>query len=111
MTLMKADTHARNATRSATRPQKRKIRGAVTVDKERCKGCGFCVEFCPLGVLALSARFNAKGYHYPEVVAAEKCSGCDLCGMYCPDFAISGVRVTEPDESTTGNAADAGREE
>lgn len=60
---------------------------------ERCKGCGFCVEFCPLDVLVLSEGFNAKGYHYPEVVAPEKCSGCDLCGMYCPDFAVFGYRV------------------
>jgi 2-oxoglutarate ferredoxin oxidoreductase subunit delta len=111
MTFMETDTHSRNAAQPATQPRKRKIRGVVTIDKDRCKGCGFCVEFCPLGVLALSARFNAKGYHYPEVVAAEKCSGCDLCGMYCPDFAISGLRVTESDEPATGNAPDAGGEE
>ena len=59
---------------------------------ERCKGCGFCVEFCPTHVLALSSAFNSKGYHPPHVVEAERCSGCDLCGMYCPDFAIFGAR-------------------
>ena len=78
-----------------TKPGK-KARGSVLIDIARCKGCGYCVEFCPLGVLAMSAKFNAKGYHYPEVIAAEKCSGCDLCGMYCPDFAIYGVRVPGP---------------
>ena len=46
---------------------------------ERCKGCGFCVEFCPTKVLALSSAFNSKGYHPPQMVAPEKCSGCDLC--------------------------------
>jgi len=60
---------------------------------ERCKACGFCVEFCPTKVLALSSAFNSKGYHPPHVVAPEKCSGCDLCGMYCPDFAIYGQRL------------------
>jgi 2-oxoglutarate ferredoxin oxidoreductase subunit delta len=67
-------------------------KGFVAITAERCKGCGFCVEFCPTRVLALSSAFNSKGYHPPHVVAPEKCSGCDLCGMYCPDFAIFGTR-------------------
>jgi 2-oxoglutarate ferredoxin oxidoreductase subunit delta len=67
-------------------------KGQVAIAVERCKGCGFCVEFCPTHVLALSSAFNSKGYHPPHVVAGEKCSGCDLCGMYCPDFAIFGAR-------------------
>jgi 2-oxoglutarate ferredoxin oxidoreductase subunit delta len=67
-------------------------KGFVAITVERCKGCGFCVEFCPTHVLSLSSAFNSKGYHPPHVVAADKCSGCDLCGMYCPDFAIFGAR-------------------
>ncbi len=70
-------------------------KGNVSINVERCKGCAFCVEFCPTKVLALSTAFNSKGYHPPHVVAAEKCSGCDLCGMYCPDFAIYGYRAAE----------------
>ncbi|MCP4593659.1 MAG: ferredoxin family protein [bacterium] len=66
--------------------------GRVSVIPERCKGCGYCVEFCPLNVLVMSSKFNAKGYHYPEVANGQKCSGCDLCGMYCPDFAVHGYR-------------------
>lgn len=71
-------------------------RGSVSIVVERCKACGFCVEFCPTKVLALSSAFNSKGYHPPHVVAADKCSGCDLCGMYCPDFAIHGYRTDKP---------------
>jgi len=67
-------------------------KGFVAITVERCKGCGFCVEFCPTHVLALSSAFNSTGYHPPHVVDADKCSGCDLCGMYCPDFAIFGAR-------------------
>ena len=70
-----------------------KPRGRVVILPSRCKGCGYCVEFCPLGVLVMSSSFNAKGYHYPEVADEAKCSGCDLCGMYCPDFAITGGRI------------------
>lgn len=70
----------------------RMAKGSVFITIERCKGCGFCVEFCPTHVLSLSSAFNSKGYHPPHVVATEKCSGCDLCGLYCPDFAIYGAR-------------------
>ncbi|HNQ23920.1 MAG TPA: 4Fe-4S dicluster domain-containing protein [Phycisphaerae bacterium] len=70
-----------------------KPRGQVIIKPEQCKGCGYCVAFCPLGVLAMSGKFNPKGYHYPEVAEPGKCSGCDLCGMYCPDFAICGRRT------------------
>src|ERR1700752_2413077 len=70
-------------------------KGRVSIVVERCKACGFCVEFCPTHVLALSSAFNSKGYHPPHVVHPEKCSGCDLCGMYCPDFAIAGTKVPQ----------------
>ena len=70
-------------------------KGRVSIVVERCKACGFWVEFCPTHVLALSSAFNSKGYHPPHVVHPEKCSGCDLCGMYCPDFAIYGTKVAE----------------
>ncbi len=71
-------------------------KGSVQIVAERCKACGFCVEFCPTHVLALSSAFNAKGYHTPYMVHPDKCSGCDLCGMYCPDFAIFGHKQAEP---------------
>ena len=76
------------------KPRPKKVRGRVTVIRERCKGCGYCVAFCPTGVLEMSAEFNAKGYHFPQMKNEDDCTGCDLCGMYCPDFAICGARVT-----------------
>lgn len=70
-------------------------KGRVSIVVERCKSCGFCVEFCPTKVLALSSAFNSRGYHPPHVVHPEKCSGCDLCGMYCPDFAIYATKLVQ----------------
>ncbi len=63
-------------------------RGEVKVIKDRCKGCGFCVNYCPMDVLELSVEFNVKGYHFPVAKNPEKCINCGLCEMLCPDFAI-----------------------
>jgi 2-oxoglutarate ferredoxin oxidoreductase subunit delta len=68
-------------------------KGFVTINTELCKGCGFCIEFCPSKVLEFSDEFNSKGYHPPRASKPEACSGCDLCGIYCPDFAIFGLPI------------------
>jgi len=80
-------------------------KGTVEIVVERCKACGFCVEFCPTKVLALSSAFNSKGYHTPYLIHPEKCSGCDLCGMYCPDFAIFGYKQPAPAKETAAPPA------
>ncbi len=74
-------------------PKTRKFRGQVSIDWNRCKGCGFCIEFCPPKILVFSEEFNSHGYHPPYLAKEEACTGCDLCGLYCPDFAIFGVPV------------------
>ncbi len=68
-------------------------KGQVVVIADRCKGCGFCVEYCPKDVLVMSEGFNVKGYHPPVLIDAQYCNGCGLCGLYCPDFAIFGYRI------------------
>lgn len=72
-----------------------KIRGKVTVFTELCKGCHYCVEFCPAGVLEISPGRNSKGYHPPEVKYPEKCTGCGFCERVCPDYAIISEKVVE----------------
>ena len=63
---------------------------------ERCKGCGFCVEYCPKAVLEMSEEFNVKGYHPPKVVKHGECVNCNLCEMICPDFAIFSMPSDAP---------------
>jgi len=63
-------------------------RGRVLIIEERCKGCEFCVEFCPRGVLQMSRRFNVKGYHPPEITDESQCVNCHFCEVLCPEFAI-----------------------
>ena len=65
-----------------------RARGTIHVLEERCKGCAYCVEFCPRDVFVTSSRFNLKGYHPPEIVAPERCSACHFCEVLCPEFAI-----------------------
>ena len=62
--------------------------GIVHIIDDRCKGCGFCIEFCPRSILAISERTNSKGYHPPEIVDQLHCTNCNLCTLLCPDFAI-----------------------
>ena len=71
----------------------RRSHGRVFLLAERCKGCRFCVEFCPRQVLAMSDRFNSKGYHTPMVIAEERCTDCKMCELLCPEFAIYVVRI------------------
>jgi 2-oxoglutarate ferredoxin oxidoreductase subunit delta len=76
----------------ADQPRPGKSRGQVRVIRDRCKGCGYCVAFCPTESLTMSPEFNVKGYHFPRLESGRDCTGCDLCGMFCPDFAIHGTR-------------------
>lgn len=76
----------------------RKGKGTVFVRMEVCKGCSYCIDFCPTHALDFSKEFNQKGYHFPELNRAEDCTGCDLCGLFCPDFAIFGARWKDLDE-------------
>ena len=66
-------------------------RGKVMIFEERCKGCSFCIEFCPRKVLVQSSKYNSVGYHPPELVEEEPlkvCANCGFCMLICPEFAI-----------------------
>ena len=60
----------------------------IAVNRDRCKGCRYCVEFCPTGALVMSQEMNTKGYLLPMQTEDRKCLGCGLCEAICPDFAI-----------------------
>lgn len=70
-----------------------KLKGAVVVNQERCKGCELCVEACPTSVLGMSKDVNTRGYNFAMMVKEEECVGCAACGLVCPDACISVYRV------------------
>lgn len=69
----------------------RVFKGKVYIIKDRCKGCGFCIEYCPHHMLEVSKDFNLKGYHYPTVKDPTACISCKVCEDICPDFAIYSI--------------------
>lgn len=66
-----------------------KIKGAIEVDAERCKGCAVCVSICPTKVIELGAMVNSKGFNYMVMVNEDGCIGCAGCAMICPDSCIT----------------------
>jgi len=71
----------------------------VIIIAERCKGCDFCIEFCPQHIIVKSAEINSKGYHPVYLSDEAKCTKCDICGMICPDFAIGIVDIEKKQEA------------
>lgn len=70
-----------------------KIKGAIVVNTDRCKGCSLCVVACPKQVIALTAKtVNVRGYRYAEAVNPDDCIGCASCGIVCPDGCITVYR-------------------
>ena len=70
-----------------------KIKGAIVVDTERCKGCNLCVVACPLNVIALAGGVNVKVYNYAHQILEDTCNGCSSCATVCPDGCISVYKV------------------
>jgi electron transfer flavoprotein alpha subunit len=50
------------------------------VDKEKCEGCGDCVDACPTEAISL---VNNKAQ-----ISADDCSECFACVDACPTQAI-----------------------
>ena len=55
------------------------------VNKDRCRGCGRCVEICPFDAVRLVA--NERGFYTAEVLRYN-CVGCGGCVGRCPVTAM-----------------------
>ncbi len=54
----------------------------VTVDTDKCVGCGECVDVCPVSVYEMNDG-KSDPVHY------EECLGCESCVEVCESNAIS----------------------
>ncbi len=64
----------------------------LSVNREWCKSCGICIEFCPKDVLVPDDQEKPV----PENI--DDCIKCGLCELRCPDFAITVEGVEKKDE-------------
>jgi len=66
----------------------------IIIDRDRCKGCLLCLNFCPKGLISIDkdlnrlgikpARFSGKSNLKEEA----GCRGCAVCAIICPDCCI-----------------------
>ncbi len=70
--------------------QKEKEMPLIRINRQWCKACGICIEFCPKDVL------EADEERKPVVADEDACIQCMQCEIRCPDFAI--VVRSEDDE-------------
>jgi len=69
--------------------QKLRLRDVdVILIEDRCKGCNYCIEFCPRKVFEQGKKLNQIGIHPPRIRDSSLCVGCGVCEEICPDFAI-----------------------
>ena len=69
-----------------------KVKGAIVVDTEKCKGCMVCIPVCPTNTIEIVEQVNEKGYKFMQDVHDE-CIGCTNCATVCPDGVITVYRI------------------
>ncbi len=60
----------------------------IVLNTSLCKGCGYCVKFCPKHILEMSKNRNQRGHFYPSMTDENACISCGFCATMCPEGAI-----------------------
>lgn len=60
----------------------------LTINADLCKGCGYCIKYCPKKVLEMGKERNKRGHFYPFMTDESKCISCAICATMCPEGAI-----------------------
>lgn len=59
----------------------------AVIDPALCKGCGICIEKCPVKALSFGEDLGVFAFPVP-VIDLNKCINCGNCRRFCPDGAI-----------------------
>jgi 4Fe-4S ferredoxin len=65
---------------------------SLTLNKNKCVGCGMCMEICPREAIEVTPTLKAEGEEAktPTVsVSEEKCIYCGICEAVCPFAAVT----------------------
>ena len=77
--------------------------GEVVIDPNRCRGCGYCVKFCPRGCIAIPGdKLSAEGYTLAVFSRPENCNACGACGWLCPHFALEVYKYIDAKPAAAG---------
>ena len=74
----------------------KKAKGKIVIDRERCKGCHICIDFCPNELIEVDKTLNKRGYSPARAKEKPKekgCTGCAQCATVCPEVAIEVYRA------------------
>jgi len=60
------------------------LKSVVTlqIDRNKCNGCGLCIEVCPQQVFTLTGKISS-------ITDRDACMECGACARNCPCRAIS----------------------
>lgn len=71
--------------REAHTPQR--FRGKVTMDPEKCVGCGICRHVCAGRAIRIEKNNEKTAYNF--TIWHNSCALCGMCRHFCPTGAIS----------------------
>jgi len=60
-------------------------RGKPEIEREKCNGCGRCIEVCPQNILEIEKIGRRRFAH---CIDEEICIACSECSKVCPKHAV-----------------------